>query len=234
MTDAVVRPKGSSLIERDNISDAVAAELRRRIVDGRLPAGDRINEVHLSRELGVSRTPLREGLAQLAAEGALRHLARIGYFVLPLTLEEFEQIDAIRPILEPEALKLAGLPSPARIGRLGSINRQIERERDADRVIDLDDAWHLELIAACPNRALVDLIRQFTCRTRRYELALMRERRNVLAALADHQAIMAALDRLDLDGACAALRTNLLTGRAPIREWLNARELAEREGSRYR
>ena len=53
---------------RDNISDSVAAELRHRIVDGQLPAGERINEVHLARQLGVSRTPLREALSRLAAE----------------------------------------------------------------------------------------------------------------------------------------------------------------------
>src|SRR6478672_7878725 len=140
------------LIARDNIGDAVALVLRNRIVDGRLPAGERINEVHLSRQLGVSRTPLREALARLAQEGALRHVARIGYFVRPLTLEEFEQIYAIRPLLDPEALRLAGLPSPDRLQRLRVINDQIRSERDADRVIDLDDEWHLELIADCPNK----------------------------------------------------------------------------------
>jgi DNA-binding GntR family transcriptional regulator len=112
----------SLAIVRDNISDTVAVELRNRIVAGRLPAGERINEVHLSQQLGVSRTPLREALARLAQEGALRHVARIGYFVRPLTLEEFEQIYAIRPILDPEALRLAGLPSRDRLERLRDIN----------------------------------------------------------------------------------------------------------------
>jgi DNA-binding GntR family transcriptional regulator len=48
------------LPDRANISDAVQAAVRRMIVDGLLPEGERINEVHLARELGVSRTPLRE------------------------------------------------------------------------------------------------------------------------------------------------------------------------------
>src|SRR5436309_2715334 len=105
-------------IVRDNISDAVAIELRNMIVDGHLPAGERINEVHLSKQLGVSRTPLREALARLTQEGALRQVPRIGYFVRALTLEEFEQIYAIRPLLDPEALRLAGLPSSGRMERL--------------------------------------------------------------------------------------------------------------------
>jgi DNA-binding GntR family transcriptional regulator len=218
------------VIVRDNISDTVAIELRNMIVDGRLPAGVRINEVHVSQQLGVSRTPLREALARLAQEGALRHVARIGYFVRPLTLEEFEQIYAIRPLLDPEALRLAGLPSGDRTERLREINDRIERERDADTIIDLDDDWHLELIAACPNMVLVDLIKQFIQRTRRYEIALMRERKNVLVATADHKAILAALRQRDLEAACAALRTNLQTGRAPIVEWLTEREMKGTQG----
>src|SRR5512145_3527967 len=100
---------------RDNLSDSIALKLRNLIVDGHLPAGARINEVHLSQQLGVSRTPLREALARLAQEGALRSVARIGYFVRPLTVEEFDQLYDIRPILDPEALRLAGLPSRERM-----------------------------------------------------------------------------------------------------------------------
>jgi DNA-binding GntR family transcriptional regulator len=217
-------------IVRDNISDTVAIQLRNMIVDGRLPAGERINEVHLSQQLGVSRTPLREALARLAQEGALRHVARIGYFVRPLTLEEFEQIYAIRPLLDPEALRWAGLPSQDRLERLRGINDRIRSERDADRIIDLDDQWHLELIADCPNKVLMDLIRQFIQRTRRYEIALMRERKNVLVAIADHNAIMAALRREDLEAACTALRINLKTGRTPIVQWLTERERTRAQG----
>src|SRR4051812_48938212 len=142
-------------IDRGNLSDSIVDALRNMIVDGRLPAGERINEVHLSQQLGVSRTPLREALARLAQEGALRHVARIGYFVRPLTLEEFEQIYAIRPLLDPEALRLAGLPTRDRAERLREINDRIELAGDADTIIDLDDAWHLELVAGCPNRVLV-------------------------------------------------------------------------------
>src|SRR5687768_6083729 len=146
-------------LARDNLSDTVATRLRHLIVDGQLAAGQRINEVHLSQQLGVSRTPLREALARLAQEGALKSVARIGYFVRPLTLEEFEEIYAIRPLLDPEALRLAGLPSTERLARLRAINARLEKAKTADSAISLDDEWHLEPIAACPNSVLLDLIR---------------------------------------------------------------------------
>jgi len=60
-------------------------------------------------------------------------------------------------------------------------------------------------------------------RTRRYELALMRETSNVMQATADHARILDALRRGNLRAACAALRHNLQSGRAPIIAWLEAR-----------
>lgn len=200
------------------------------IVAGRLSAGERINEVHLSQQLGVSRTPLREALHRLAHEGALRSVPRIGYFVRPLTLEEFEQIYPIRKLLDPEALRLAGLPSRARLELLKKINNQIEKARDAHAIIEFDDDWHLELVAECPNKVLIELIKQFSLRTRRYEIALMRERKNVSMTCAAHKSIIAALRRRDLEAACDALRTNLETGRGPIIEWLIARGAAHMKG----
>lgn len=196
-------------------------------MDGRLPAGERINEVHLAANLGVSRTPLREALSTLTLEGALDAKPRIGWFVRPVTLEEFEQIYPIRAILDPEALRLAGLPSPQRLERLRKINRQIEEERSADALIALDDRWHMTLIEGCRNAVLLDLIQQFMRRTRRYELALMRDRCNVDVATDAHERIIDALGSDDLDSAVEALRDNLESGAKPIADWLREREAEE-------
>ena len=210
--------------ERANLSGELTIVLRDMIMDGRLAPGERVNEVQLATTLGVSRTPLREALSALTLEGALSAVPRIGWFVRPVTLEEFEQIYPIRAILDPEALRLARLPSPRRLERLRRLNGQIEKERDAGAVIALDDRWHMMLIEACPNHILLDLIRQFIRRTRRYELALMRDRRNVEIAAGAHERIMDALEREDIEGACAALRANLESGAKPISDWLRERE----------
>ena len=209
-------------IERGNISEAAANAVRTMIVEGRLGAGDRINEVHLAQQLGLSRTPLREALSGLVAEGALIARPRLGYFVRPLTLEEFEQIYDIRPLLDPEALRLAGIPGAKRIARLEKLNADLARAKGL-RAIEVDDAWHLELIAACPNKVLVEMIQNMIVRTRRYELALMREQKNVGVATQDHVRIMAALKAGDLSEACAALKRNMQSGREPIVTWLKQR-----------
>jgi DNA-binding GntR family transcriptional regulator len=212
-------------LKRSTTSDTVAGRLRAMVVDGGLPEGERINEVHLAARLGVSRTPLREALNRLASEGALTSTPSIGYAVKPLTLGEFEPLYGMRPILEPAALRLAGLPSAEKIARLRALNDQIEAARDTERAMALDDAWHTALVEDCPNPLLLAEIAKYTRLTRRYEIALMRERREVLLAGANHRAVLAALRRRDLDGACGALRHNLLRGAAPLRAWLQDREI---------
>lgn len=211
-------------LDQSNISERVAEAVRAMIVDGRLSAGERVNEVRLAGQLGVSRTPLREALSGLTAEGALIAKPRLGFFVRPLTLEEFEQIYDIRPILDPEALRLAGIPSPKRIAKLEKLNTQLQKAR-GEAAIALDDEWHAELVADCPNKVLLEIIQTIIMRTRRYELALMREQASVANASDEHARIMAALKAGDLPAACSALKRNMQSGREPIVDWLKQRAL---------
>lgn len=204
-------------------ASAAADAVRAMIIDGRLADGARINEVHLSEELGVSRTPLREALSRLVSEGALNARPRLGFFVRPLKAAEFDQLYDLRPLLDPEALRLAGIPSTATLKRLERMNASLAT-RTGVAAVELDDAWHLELIGACPNKVLVEMIENVIARTRRYELALMRETKNVAVTTADHSEILHALRKDDLITACAALKQNMQSGKAPILEWLQARE----------
>lgn len=214
-------------LPRRNLSDDVVNELRNRIVDGTLAAGQRINEVRLAEQLGVSRTPLREALGRLAREGTLTNVPRIGWFVKPLSVEEFDQLYAMRPLLDPEALRLAGLPPSERIERLERLNAQLGAAKDADEIIALDDEFHLLLIEDCPNKVLLEMICDIVRRTRRYEVALMRDPANVAVATQNHRDIVAALRRRNLDQAVRELKHNLCTGYQPIRAWLERREADE-------
>ena len=211
-------------LDRPNLSDAAQSAIREMIVDGQLAAGERLNEVRLASQLGVSRTPLREALNRLVAEEALESRPRLGYFVKPLTPAEFDQLYDIRPLLEPAALRLAGVPPADQIARLEKINHKLARTRNPATAMILDDEWHFTLLEKCPNRVLVDLIRNVAMRTRRYELALMRERKAPAVASDHHERIISALRSGDLDAACEALRRNLAYGKAPILNWLYARD----------
>lgn len=215
------------LVQRSNISADVAAQIRDMIVNGTLPADSRINEVHLSAELGVSRTPLREALATLVSEGALENRPRRGNFVRPLTRQEFESLYGIRPILDNEALRLSGIPNLQDLNGLVALNERLNAARDARTRIERDDEWHLLLVQNCGNPILLDLIRQFIFRTRRYEIAYLRDSDNASTAYDEHRVIIDALRVGDLPAACEGLKINLTTGMTPLLEWLDAREEQE-------
>jgi len=211
-------------VRRPNLSEQLAGSIRERVALGAIAAGVRINEVHLARALGVSRTPLREALMSLVAEGSIAVEPRRGFFARPLTLEEFQQLHPIRVILDPAALSLAGLPSRTQVARLRALNRQLMAARTPERVVALDDAWHLELLAHSSNHVLLGLIRQFMARTHRYELVLMREQGSVRRARREHAEIMAAITVRDLARACAALRRNMESGNRDVLAWLERRK----------
>jgi DNA-binding GntR family transcriptional regulator len=209
--------------ERLNLAEEIANVLREMIVEGRLPAGRRINEMHLSAQLGISRTPLREALSRLLTEGALSSVARRGFFVRPLSAEEVRSIYPIRALLDPAALRLTGSPAPERLARLRETNRRLSVARQAAEAIRLDDLFHLELLEGCPNSVLIELIRQFMWRTRRYELGVMGKDASMSGAVASHERILDALEAGDLDLACLELEGNMMRGKQPVLDWLAAR-----------
>lgn len=209
---------------RPNISDELANTLRDMIFDGKLADGTRINEVQLSVSLGVSRTPLREALSMLVAEEALISIPRRGFFVRELSREEFENIYPIRGLLDPEALRLSGLPTQESFAKLERINEKMRAAKNMKERVNLDDQWHLELISNCSNQVLVDLIKLFMRRFRRYGLAFFRERQVLETANQEHVEIIRALKSGDLIEACKWLNRNLSSNKKPILEWLDERK----------
>jgi DNA-binding GntR family transcriptional regulator len=210
---------------RPNISAELAVRLRDMIFDGDLPAGSRINEVHLATSLGISRTPLREALVMLVAEEALDSIPRRGYFVRELSREEFEDIYPIRALLDPEALRLSGIPRPDGFERLEELNQKIRAAKNHKVRASLDDDWHLELISNCQNQVMLGLIKLFMRRFRRYGLAFLRDRDLIKTINIEHHQILQALKSGDMDSACDWLRKNLTSDKKPILEWLDARQL---------
>lgn len=210
-------------IEKANLSDEAAEQIRGMISNGVLPAGSRVNEVHLSEQLGVSRTPLREALAALVSEGALENRPRKGNFVRPLTRDEFLSLYGIRPILDVEALRLSGVPNQNDLAALSALNDEVKLAKKVRTRITRDDEWHLLLVKNCGNPVLLDLIKQFMFRTRRYEIAYLRSSDNVSTAYDEHRLILGALADGDLASACNALTQNLTSGVAPILAWLDAK-----------
>jgi DNA-binding GntR family transcriptional regulator len=92
-----------------------------------------------------------------------------------------------------------------------------------------DDEWHLTLIDRCTNRVLVELIQSMMVRTKRYELAWMREAGSAETANYGHAEIIQHLRAGQLSDACVALGENLSCAKPAIAAWLKARKVGERK-----
>lgn len=211
-----------SMQRRPNLAELVASRVREEVVDGVLEAGTRINEVQLAEALGVSRTPLREALSQLVSEGFLAVEPRRGHFVRPLEASEVPDLYAMRALLDPTALRWAGVPPGARLDALTTLNERMRASTEPRAIIELDDRWHLELLSHCTNPFLLEEIRRFMSLTLRYELAYFGHVGGQGVAFDEHDAILAALRDHDLEGACRALAQNLSSAVTPLVEWLSA------------
>lgn len=217
----------TSLLHRANLSAEVARRIRDRVISGELRPGARLQEIPLSKDLGVSRTPVREALATLVAEGFLVAEARRGVSVADLLPDEVAELYPLRSLLDPVALQLS-VPLPeARIEELRALNRQMEAlsrgSGDPAELVDLDDQWHRLLLEGCPNGILLGFIEQVIAKSRRYEFAYMSETGNVSIATDQHETILRALSAGDVGLACQTLAENMTSAREPLLAWLRSR-----------
>lgn len=105
--DSLFAPYATRELKRGKTSDAVAEILREAILDGVLRPSTWLRESELARELSVSRTPVREALRRLSAEGLVVVTANQGAIVARITLEDILEIYAVRENLEGLAAQLA-------------------------------------------------------------------------------------------------------------------------------
>jgi len=201
------------------------------IIDGEILDGQRINEVQLSRQLGISRTPIREGLGQLIAEQFVEIIPRRGFFTRELTSHEFSDLYDMRPLLDPEALMFGGQPTHHEIDAMEAANEVFLNANGGIEAVNADEAFHRTLLVRCRNTVLLGVIENLIARTRRYELALFRHASMKHVASDEHAKIIVALRNEDLATAAEKLRNNLTNGKAPILDWLCARENISKEKS---
>ena len=89
------------------LADQAALKMRQMIVSGKIRMGDPVAEVALSKLFGMSRTPIREAISQLEQEGLLKIIPGRGAFVAEITVQDIQEINELRRVLEPLALESA-------------------------------------------------------------------------------------------------------------------------------
>lgn len=205
---------GTSLeIENRSLHDQVASKVRDLIIEGILEPGARIDEADLIQKLGVSRTPFREALRTLAAEGLVIVRPSRGSTVRKLTPEDVKSMLEVLGHLEQLAGELAcDRASDAEVAALVDLhNQMMERYYARDRMpyYKMNQEFHSRLTALSKNEPLQEMQSNLQARLKRIRYIGNEKPEYWAGAVADHEAMVAALKQRDGKALGAAMATHI-------------------------
>lgn len=173
--------------------------------------GERLNEAVLAKELGVSRTPLREALNRLSAEGFLTFSANNGFFRKSIDVKEIFDLYEFRMYLEESAVRLAvDRAKDEDLQALAEFSQASAREDPARTVgdlVSLDEQFHERLIALSGNEQMCDALRNINARIQFVRWLDMAERRSETQN--QHLLIISALKARDAQAAEQTIRNHI-------------------------
>lgn len=177
--------------------------------------GEFLSEQEIADSVGVSRTPVREALLMLAAEGLVQLVPNRGAYIAPLTGKELRELVELRGVLERFAAEKALADGSAPIAEMRAVldaQSELDSPDQAKAFIDLDTHFHSLLIASTGNAMLIRTYNGLRDRQIRAGLvALFSAPRRQAAVLCEHQAIVDALAAGDLPATLTAIDDHLGT-----------------------
>lgn len=208
-------------IGRTALAVEISNHLRQMIFEGALEPGAKVREKLLTEQFGVSRTPLREALKVLAAEGLLELIPNRGAIITRQREDELDEVFSVLAVLEGLAGELAvKSASDAEVARISEMTRELRQSyEDADRptYFRINQAIHKAVLEAASNDTLSrshELV-AFRVQRARYQANLTPERWRI--AVEEHEAIADALEARDADRCAALMRSHLLNKLASIK-----------------
>jgi DNA-binding GntR family transcriptional regulator len=205
-----------------SLHQQVAATLREKIFSGSLSPGSFVDEVSLCDTLKISRTPLREALKVLTAEGLLRHEPRRGCFVSEVTDQDLEDIFPVIALLEGRcAFEAARNANDADLAALKILHDRLQGHADAGRIQDYyatNLLIHEAIIMLANNRWLAHAISDLRKILKLARLQQLHAPGRLAQSLAEHLTVYAALMSRDSEGAEASMRLHLTRQRDALRD----------------
>jgi DNA-binding GntR family transcriptional regulator len=206
----------------NSLHDEVAAQLRDRIFAGELMPGTFLDEARLAEQMRISRTPLREALKVLTAEGLVRHEPRRGCFVREVTEKDLDEIFPVIALLEGRCAREAALrATDADLLALEALHDKLSRHAKARRINDyytVNYTIHEAIITLADNRWLAQVIGDLRKILKLARLQQLHAPGRLEQSLSEHLAVFAALKARDPEGAEAAMRTHLTRQRDALRD----------------
>jgi DNA-binding GntR family transcriptional regulator len=196
------------------IYEEVAELLRQRIFRRELEPGSWIDEVKLAQEYGISRTPLREALKVLAAEGLVTMKVRRGAYVTEVSEQDLAEVYHLLALLESDAAGVvATRATDAELDELQALHDQLERAtRKRDTFFQINERFHMRLLEVAGNRWRNQMVADLrkVMKLNRHNSLLKSGR--IEESLAEHRAVMQALRARDASGAVERMREHFRNG----------------------
>jgi DNA-binding GntR family transcriptional regulator len=200
-------------LDNRTLWEQVRDRLREDILAGRLDPGTELSEVALAREFGTSRGPLREALGRLAAEGLVTITPRRGAVVTQLSRQEFLDAYQVREALETLAIRLAvPLMSDIEVAHLRELCELMGRAARDDEVhvfFDTNNSFHEALVRGSRNDKLHEVHRMLVGQMVPYLPRSLELRGSLQQSVAEHEAILAAIEARDPERAAELLAEHI-------------------------
>ena len=181
------------------LRDIVFKTLREAIVTGELKPGERLMEIRLANEMGVSRTPVREAIRKLEQEGLVTLIARKGAEVAPINARDLREVLEIRKALEGLACQLACQKATEEdlrgLREMNEMIRQAIEENDNERIAKLDSDFHECICVMSDNTQLISMLGRLKEHIYRYRLEYITDVKNKYVIIEEHEKILQDLEK---------------------------------------
>jgi DNA-binding GntR family transcriptional regulator len=205
----------------NSLHDQVAERLRSVIFAGELAPGSWVDEVHLCEAWSISRTPLREALKVLSAEGLVRHEPRRGCFVNEVTEQDLDDIFPVIAMLEGRcAHEAASRASDSEIQSMAALHDQLRVQAQAGKIQDYyatNYLIHEAIIAMAGNKWLAMAIGDLRKILKLARLQQLNAPGRLAQSLDEHLAIFAAIQARDAQAAGEAMYLHLTRQRDALK-----------------
>ncbi len=201
------------ITDSTTIRRKVHAYLREQILSGEIGPHERLIEAKIAKEIGTSRTPVREALHTLEMEGLLESIPRVGYEVNTISDKEVEEICEIRTAIETLAVRWAIEKAHNKLVNNLRKNIAATEQRVAQgevrAYVDLDAQFHEIIAGLSGSKRLLELAQALRRHMVRYRVQSIYAPDNVLRGINGHKAILSAIETGDLKTAAKAIKNHL-------------------------
>jgi len=187
------------------LSQKVYRALKTEIIKGSLKPGTKLSEGKIAEQMGVSRTPVREALKELAAEGFVKMNPNQAVAVSNASVKDVQEVLQIRGVLEGLAARLATKTiNEEEIKELEKYQKRMEQYTNKDDVLafsEMDAEFHELILNICGNNRLIQIRKNLSDQAHRYRIRSLSVPGRLKYSLKEHQEIVEALKRKDAEQA---------------------------------